>query len=222
MSTTNLTINPPEYSGMYETGDLIVGSYREDGSKISNGQLYGNTEEISKLTKKIISAGINSGAVVSSQPLSKPVRGKNKVKNETKTPEKPKSQPKTLSEKQAAVDEIYTTHINNLQNKSLPIIHYTTNNANSASPLHTFAVICVNAFGKIKIKVIDYLEDDLSVILVFENEEAITFEPKIGEYLSLSKNKDHSQHVMYTGFKHTWIDNTKRLLVFIKSEESEK
>jgi hypothetical protein len=185
-------------NSIYRTGDLVIGS--SDPSK----SVYSSTgQKLSESGVSIFGSPEDLEgqykAIVRSATMSGgtkiPISGLKKAK-------KPKNSARTTE---------FQQNWPNLQAEPTPPV-----------PVKLKTIQFENDFGKIKAKVEQILNHDQAYMLVFSDEDAVVFEPKVGEHLVL--HTDHgAETVYYPGVTFNWPQDTKKLMILFKvPEESQE
>jgi len=76
-----------------------------------------------------------------------------------------------------------------------------------------------NDFGKMKLRVVAVLEQELAFALVFENEEDMVFEPKVGEYLTFYDENRQKHTVYYPGVTFDWTNSQEKVMILFRVNE---
>jgi len=203
--------DPTELSRVYMTGDYVVGSFTENGTKVRKGRATGAREEVMSLAQKIAQHALGAGEgqlakVREPDSPKKDKKGKKPIKGErVKQP--------TL--KVDSFDDDEQTSVNEAMAATM------ATPKRIEKDYKTLSVVFSNKLGKIKVKVIDIFEEETSICLVFESEDDVVFEPQQGEVLEIVLYGNRKQNVMYPGFLYTWMDKTKKLMVLVKTDETE-
>jgi hypothetical protein len=84
-------------------------------------------------------------------------------------------------------------------------------------PERTYSVVQFeNDFGKIKSKVENIIEHELAFMLVYSDEDAMVFEPKVGELLAIHTPDKQRIEVYYPGVTFDSPDSTKKFMILFK------
>lgn len=187
-------------SGMFKTGDLVIGSsdpsksvYKATGARVNSSgvSIYGSPEDLLEKEKELTASLVrNGGKKIASSPT------KGAKKKETK---KAKSWPPCNNYMTAEYRE-----------ESAPVV---------AQEEKSVSVQFENSFGKMKAKVLSLVEHEQAFMLVFKNEDSVVFEPKIGETLSLYNQYKERYDVYYPGVTFDWPDSEKKLMILFKVPE---
>ena len=73
--------------------------------------------------------------------------------------------------------------------------------------------------GKVKSKVTAVLQDDVSLLLVYEDSDAISYIPEKGNTLTIITPDDKEVEVMFLGSQIEWYEDRQQILIFIKVKE---
>lgn len=181
-----------------QAGDYVIGSYTENGTKKKEGRFEGNKEDVAALITKMEEHSKQKGS-----PLIVPGVKKKKVKAKAKRPVSDKEPETTSFFEEPEEEEIAAV-------------------VAEPEPAKQFVTFS-NAFGRIRVKVIDVLDsEDFGLAVIFANEEDLTFIPKQGETLEFIDFNDKSYNVYFPGLVFTWTDGLKKVMVLVKSvDESE-
>jgi len=80
----------------------------------------------------------------------------------------------------------------------------------------TFNVVFSIPSGKIKSSVDAVLEDQQAIMLVYPNEDSISYEPETGSKFTLITPDKREHRVMALGLKFEWYNSRQQILVFMK------
>lgn len=194
----------------YRVGDIIVGSsdpnksvYSATGQKIAQGgvEVFGNPKDIKQISEDLTRSMMRHGGEVL------PVKQDKSKKTISRKGIKKKSN----SSFSASIDrEIRYTpsyvEIEAEQIKEVPVV--------------LEIVQFENSFGNIKAKVEHLVESELAFMLIFTDEDAMVFEPRIGETLVLRKADRQKHEVYYPGVTFDMPDTSKKLMILFKVPES--
>lgn len=194
----------------FQTGDLVVGShdpnksvYSATGTKIipQGVTIYGNPEELEARAEELTSMVLRHGGkqMVSSQkkPIEKALKGKSKTK-----------QSQSLSKQMQSFSEIgqYSAYV-----RPEPV---------QEEPKKLLSLHFENSFGNIRAKVEHVVENNLAFMLIFTDEDAMVFEPRIGETLVLRTHNKERHEVYYPGVTFDLPETDKKLMVLFKVPEA--
>lgn len=184
---------------MFKTGDIVVGSrdpsksvYSVTGARIIKDgvSLYGTDSELADQQKELLSSITrNGGKMLNNSTGNKTV----KVKKKNLT-----------SNKQSAVvyeriEKPYET------SKHEEVKQYT--------------VQFENDFGRMKARVEQMIEHPQAYMLVFKDEDAVVFEPKVGETLLFHTTNREQVSVYYPGVTFDSPDSSKKFMILFKVPE---
>lgn len=180
-----------------QTGDVIVGIndpsksvYSAHGKKIiaEGVSLVGSAEDITRLQSKIKHMAEQTGKQLDENKKLKKRTTKN-VKAESKY-----FQPHYEIE----TPETILPQINQI--------------------LSSVYIYFENSFGRIRCSVENVTEHAQAFMLVFSNEDDIVFEPKTGETLEFTWNRD-KYTVYYPGVIFDWTDGVKKIMILFKAPQ---
>ena len=190
-------------SGIFKTGDLVIGSsdpgksvYSATGSKIINNgvSIYGNTEELEAQGTELTNSALRSGG--------KLLRTTNQTdsKSSKKAAKKNKAKPVTMS--------MYLESTQPQQYKPP-----------QEAETREYSIQFENSFGKMKAKVEHLVQHDLAYLLIFKDEDSVVFEPKVGETLVLHTPERERVEVYYPGVTFDSPVNSKKFMILFKVPE---
>ena len=194
-------------SGIFQPGDIVIGTsdptksvYSATGEKlIKDGvSIYGDSRTLEAQSRELIQSVIRSGG----KPLNATaaVQGKSTTRKMTKNKQTSFPSNEIVSRYPIAFPE-----------------------ETKAPPVKLISVQFENDFGKMKAKVIDLIEHELAFMLVFENEDSMVFEPKVGELLALHTADKRRHEVYYPGVTFDSSTNSNKFMILFKvpAEEQE-
>ena len=200
----------------------IVGKYDQDGRRKLGGALVEGSPEAGRLTKLLVkSMSTRGGELMPGFIMT--ADGPRKVAN------LPKPAPilkqavvkgKKGKKKVETATEDYIQTITDTVTQPEPV-QYQGNMEPVKEKAETFPVVFVVESGTIKTSTEAILEDDLGLILVYGNEDAISYVPKRGGHLTLILPGKREVSVMYLGIQLRWYDSEQQLLIFVKTKPSE-
>lgn len=79
-----------------------------------------------------------------------------------------------------------------------------------------------NDFGRMKAKIEDFVDHELAYMLVFSDEDAMVFEPKVGEKLILHTPSRQRVDVYYPGVTFDSPDSSKKFMILFKLPDEEE
>ncbi len=193
-------------------GDVVVGTsdpsksvYDSNGRKIREGVAFvGSEKDVEELRESIIRSAAAAGGKIS--PLKKTgKKAKKPVKN------------KTLSGRAYPTEPTYVP-LNEPEPIQPPSMWEGSQEENIPVELET--VSFENDFGKIRAKVETVIEHEMAFLLLFSNEDDITFEPKVGETLQFIRRSGYRFEVYYPGVIFSWTDGVKKAMILFKTDNS--
>jgi len=206
-------------SSMYRVGDIVIGSsdpsksvYSITGTKINPDgvSLYGSDADLTARAKDLARSAVMAGGI----PLPVSPRG-----NSNEQPKKQKKKTAKSGNKQAAFSP--ESYVSSLSHEHGVGVY----DSNAVTPQDTAyvrpqsTVQFENDFGKIKSKVETIIEHDLAFMFVYSDEDAVVFEPKIGELLAVHMPDKRRIEVYYPGVTFDSPDNTKKFMILFKVPE---
>ena len=195
-------------SGMFRPGDVVIGSpdptksvYSATGEKLINDgvSIYGDKRILESQSKELMQSAIRSGG--------KPLSVNAATKGKPTTRKMVKNKGKSFSEEMKNI--YFELQKAGVEEAPTPIVKLVT-------------VQFENAFGKIKAKVMSLIEHDLAFMLVFENEDSMVFEPKIGEQLALHTQDKRRYDVYYPGVTFDSSNNSNKFMILFKVPEEDQ
>jgi hypothetical protein len=190
----------------FNIGDVIVGSadpsksvYSATGSKlIPNGvRVYGDEEVVKTRQKEFFKMAQNHGGVLLNSSSAKPTVNNGKFKKAKKV------QPKPI------IPHYMEDEFEEVQEEISP----------KPAPKNYITVQFENSFGKMKAKVLHVIEHEQAYLLIFENEDAVVFEPKTGETLTFHTPHQKNQTVYYPGVTFNSPQGAEKFMILFKSIE---
>jgi len=198
MSTNN------QNQSHFKPGDLVIGSgdpsksvYSSTGVKLDQHgvSVYGNESDIKAQQKQVEDAALRGGGKLIKTTASVKTRV-NKKKNSHRN-----------SEVTSPASLLFSDFEEKITHES-PI----------AAKLET--IIFENSFGKIKSKVSHVVDHPQAVMLIFADEDAVVFEPKVGEMLTLYRDSSfHPEQVYYPGVTFNSPDCPRKFMILFKVPE---
>lgn len=197
-------------TGIFKTGDLVIGSsdpsksvYSATGQKIASEgvSVYGSESALKEQRTEFVTSVMRNGGV----PLKNSTTQLGKAaKKKAKT--KPVQNSKITIEEYLNIDEEdYTAETKKTTEVRLETVQFE------------------NSFGKIKAKVEHIVEHEQAFMLVFTDEDAVVFEPKMGETLLLHTPSRYGvSSVYYPGVTFNSPDSSKKLMILFKVQEEEQ
>lgn len=196
-------------SGIFQPGDIVIGTpdpnksvYSATGEKlIKDGvSIYGDSRTLETQSRELIQSVLRSGG--------KPLNASSAVQGKSTTRKMTKNKSNSFANGSSA---------------GYPTYPMAVTEEVKAPPVKLISVQFENDFGKMKAKVIDLIEHDLAFMLVFENEDSVVFEPKVGELLALHTADKRRHEVYYPGVTFDSSTNTNKFMILFKvpAEEQE-
>jgi hypothetical protein len=205
-------------NSMYRVGDIVIGSsdpsksvYSITGTKVNpeGVSLFGSDEALTARAKDLARSAVMAGGI----PL--PVNQGDSKNNQTKKAKKKL----TKTNKTAPFSiESYVSNVSH-EHEIGNYVNYTPpySAPYTPEPERTYSVVQFeNDFGKIKSKVENIVEHELAFMLVYSDEDAMVFEPKVGELLAIHTPDKQRIEVYYPGVTFDSPDNTKKFMILFK------
>lgn len=195
-------------SSMYRVGDIVIGSadpsksvYSASGTKINPDgvSLFGGDKELTARARDLARSAVMAGGV----PLA--------INKDGEQPKKSKK--KSIKQATFSMDNYMASVTHEMGHRQVAT---ETTDLEQPSLKPQVTVQFENDFGKIKAKVENIIEHDLAFLLVYSNEDAVVFEPKIGELLALHTPDKRRLDVYYPGVTFDSPDNIKKFMILFK------
>lgn len=190
--------------GHFKSGDLVIGSsdpsksvYSATGVKLDQHgvSVFGNEADIKAQQKQFEDTAIRGGGKLIKTAASVKTRV-NKKKNSRRN-----------SEVIGSANLLFCDFEEEITHESSPTIRLET-------------IIFENSFGKIKSKVSHVVDHPQAIMLIFANEDAVVFEPKVGEMLTLYRDSSfHPEQVYYPGVTFNSPDCPRKFMILFKVPE---
>jgi hypothetical protein len=213
-------------------GDYIVGKYNDDGKKISPGKYVGSKTEVEALRAKYAQHASKRGEplIVDAEPKKK-LRKKRVPKMVT-----PKKVDYTVQEEseyvttdlepmnlfEEATEAIHEEEINlaAIRQLSNDEEHWVPATGSASKGVEKKKVLFMHDFGTNRVKVLDIISaGETGVMLVFENDDDVSYIPKVGQTLSLVDPDGLEIPVYYPGLLFDWTDGVKKVMILVKLHE---
>lgn len=189
-------------ANLLTTGDLVIGSSNPDKSVYSpggsrlNGEgvfIHGDAKDIEARQQMILKSALGQGGELVEE---KPTKGKK---------QRSKKVPNIQRVSRAPYEDVYNPDFEEIPEPEPEVILQT--------------VQFENGFGRIKSKVEHIVDQETALMLVFTNEDAVVFEPKVGEKLALHLPDRSQVEVYYPGVKFNYPGTDKELMILFKVPE---
>lgn len=187
-------------SGMFKTGDIVVGSrdpsksvYSVTGARIIKDgvSLYGTDSELADQQKELLSSITRNGGKM---------LGNMNSNKTTKIKKKNFAKPKQAMQTYSQPDEM---------SYAFP----------KKEEVREYVVQFENDFGTIKARVEQLIEHSQAYMLVFKDEDAVVFEPKVGETLIFYTIAREQVNVYYPGVTFDSPDSSRKFMILFKVPE---
>lgn len=212
---------------------FVVGKYDEYGHRRVSGETAGGTAEGERLKKLIQNSMQTRGGnlmpgfvmtTVGAMRKSDYLRLTNQAPEQTQQTE---SQPTKTTRKKTktaaptimAVKQEPVLHVPTVQ-EMLDIPRPSLQAPQTASQM-TFPVVFSIESGTIRSSADSVLESEMAIVLVYRNQDAISYTPQQGSKLNLILPENRKVPVMYLGMQFQWYNTDQQLLIFIKQEAPE-
>ena len=212
-------------TGFFQPGDYVVPQYNESGAKTVKGQVLGDNTEIMNMAAIIAEHANMEGGT----PLMLPAKALEAPRSESKAVAKPKevkakkNAPRAIQE--AAKPQPFKLKVDGMPAalEPQPVVDLLLSSSSlkpTAPSTPPIEVVFSVPAGRIKVNASAILDSNNALILVFKDEGEIRYEPAPGSEVELIIG-NRVERTMYPGFKFSWVDGVKSLMVFVKLAESE-
>lgn len=215
-------------TGLYSAGDYVVPRYGDGGRKEVPGQVLGDTQDIMGLAQKMITHAMMGGAELLPTNPSASVAVKKKGRKPTNSAVT--YEPVVANEAVVPilrtdgfdpnVVKMGSTAPAPVDNTILQPCLPPTLRAQDPLPDPSIEVVFSTQLGKIRLNAVAVLDSTSALTLVFANESEIRYEPAPGTNVQLIVS-GKVEDTMYPGFKFTWVDDKKVLMVFVKLSDED-
>ena len=213
----------PLNSGMsVPSKSFIVGRYDEYGHRTSPGEFLGTESAANKYKRQLLDSMRNHGRVMPGYVLTDqgPLKQTALVKPIVSKPDKKTPKASQSLKKQAHAEPVYET-----VTRPEPVVIQEDKYADaepSKAKRAGFNIAFSIESGKIKSTVDAVLETNEALMLVFKDDDAVSYEPEKGSQLIIITPDKRKISVMYLGVKFAWHDTRQQLLVFMKTDVEEE
>ena len=232
-----------------KTGDKIVGKYNHAGSLLRDGAFIGSKDEVDKLRQMYSDHANREGTPIeigraapeAEVVVPEPKKRRGPRKKEAEVVLAPQAARRVVP---ALPPAHYTTDVPTVEVGDLAPLRqpYTEppqgiasgipNNLPGLESIQPFIapiplrplknVFFNNSFGSIKVKVLEIIDNHQGgLMLVFPNEDALTFYPKVNEFLELVLPDHETVHVLYSGLTFPWTDGVQQVMILMKADDYE-
>lgn len=182
--------------------DYVVGSYSTMGAVIEDGTPLIDANKAKKLREATARSAATNGGTLLLPEINKQ-KGKKRTKQPKPVPDFELPEYTYKVPKPTIIDEAPVINLNIVDNKP---------------KVNKKKITFSNDFGQIKSYVEDVLDSDVAIALVYKDEEAVNFIPKITETLSLQIENNDPINVYYPGALFTWTDQIKNIIILFKKD----
>jgi hypothetical protein len=179
----------------YKPGDYVVGRYSENGAKIKDGKLVGDSDEVAELKSMLSDHAKRTGG----QPLKSEVVPAKKVAKKKAKPSNIIPMPTMGFDEEPPFE---------------PEPDYKPTIKKSKKQISF-----LSQMGKIKMTIEDIIECEMAFCIIFSEEDDIIFSPKSGETLTMITPEGNEHQVYFSNTVFTWVDGTKQLMVLFKIDD---
>jgi hypothetical protein len=204
------------YKEMLDTGTLVAGHYNHLGQLVTDPdsaaapKVAGESDDVIRLQNKYKQMILASGGELHPQLLPQAPKKKRGPKPKNKSVVKVRDVTKTID------PEYHKPYIDSAEDEEIPV----TPPKNSI--VYQQKVTFQNGLGKIKVEVEDVIiKDNVGLMLVFTNEDKVTFEPKTGENIEFSIDGDEFMTLFYPGTLFSY-HNKQIMVLFIVPDSIEE
>jgi len=200
-----------DFSDFLMTGDLIAGRYNPNNwAPLELSKIAGSTEETSSLFQKYNSAFATVPGV---QQIEQKAKSSKK-----KTVKKEKSNLPTVNTNKSIDPEILSYYKEEEEQEDIDAP--STLIKNNSSPVVQTKITFQNQFGMIRLDAEQVLYSTMGILVIFSNEDKLSFIPKVGDTLEFSDNGIDFISVLYPG---TLFElGIKKIMVLFKAESNEE
>ena len=218
-------VNPLQSGVAVPAKSFIVGKYDDEGRRKVAGALVEGSPEAARLTKLLVKSMSTRGGelmpgyiMTNNGPMKATKLPQTNIPKPTTTKIVEISKPKKGRKKKDT-----TTTENYLQTvtesiQPIPESTYEIAGEPEIVKTETYPVTFVVESGKIKTSTVAILEDDLGLMLVYENEDSISYVPNRGGHLTLILPGKREISVMFLGIQLRWYNTNEQLLLFVKTK----
>lgn len=207
-------------SDYYQAGDYVVAKYTDSGHKQAKGKVYGDRSDVMTMAERIAKHALSEGeAQLATIPEKKT---ESKATKPVKGAKKKATKVERVAQPILKVDSFDNEQSTDFDPQDAIKATMATPKLVKEEQLRMLNVVFSNKLGRIKVKVIDVMDEETSIALVFKDDNDLTFEPQRGEVLDVILPSEERYSVMYPGFLYTWIDKTKKVMILVKAQTEEE
>ena len=200
-------------SGFYQAGDYVVPEYGEQGNKTAPGQVIGSASEVMDMSKRMAQHALMQGA----SPLPIAIQDMPPAR---KGPKAKAAKPEKVKKSQTAQERLDTVvpllRVDGLSMaEPKPQVNLLLSSSPQAPASSPIEVVFSTQLGRIKVNASAVLDSNNALVIVFSDEGEIRYEPAPGSEVQLLIG-GRVENTMYPGFKFSWVDDKRKLMVFVK------
>lgn len=189
------------YHEFLQTGDVVPGTYSEDGRRLTSGATPDDAATIQRKRDLMASSATRGGGSILEI----------KTKKRGKAPKPLKAAKRNVVARNGDAAPLSPTIT-----QAEVDLEQTTISPITAGPT---IVYLHNKLGKIKMKVEAVLENDMAYCLVFAHEDDVIITPNAGETLTFIDEHGDGHSVYYANTTFNWTDGCKQLMILFKRDE---
>jgi|GEM_PF-5295339 len=206
-----------------EPGTYIVGKYDEFGHQRKSSEPADHPSDAARIRKLLVESMTTRGGRLLpgfTMTANGPVKINNLPIIAPTTPSQAKPAVARQTKKKAA--SIKLNDLPALTDPEPPMFQriYEPDITEPKKATRNFPIIFKIESGNIRSSVDAILEDDLAIMLVYSDSEAISYEPARGSELTLILPDKRKVDVMYSSIKFRWYMTSQECLIFIKAKNS--
>lgn len=233
MERRDLQLEESSPTGLVKDGTYVCPKYDKFGKKTQSGEFIGSRGKIDKMALAIAKHSAAHGeqlpALIPSDPFVKQVAVKGKSLRVTDRTSKVGKQPAQVPQPKLQADITFTEeettgNISYKLPKYKSLEQLLVPKAPPVIPIEVetgIDIVFQVASAKMKLTVCGLMEEKTSLCLVFKNDKELRFIPETGSELNLLIS-NRVLKVYYPGTLFTWIDDEKKIMMLIKTDENDQ
>ena len=194
-----------DYTDFLDTGDLVAGRYNKLGAPSEAPKVAGTEVELNVLKNKISSLFLSSGAEQIHVP-SKTVAKQKKGKKTTTVPTLP-----TVNTSKA-IDPEFQKYYDEPSEEVVETMQQAY-----VAPVTQKKIVFQNEFGSIRMEAEEVLYSNLGILIIFSNDDKLTFVPKPGQTIDFSEDGSTYTSVVFIDSLFTFGE--KKIMVLFKNQQ---
>jgi len=216
-------ISPMQSSLGVPTRSFVVGRYDEYGRRTSSGEFVGGSQAGEQHRSKLMQSMRNNGKLMPGYVLSE--RGPVKVSKTVAA-----APIVTKKGKQTKKTKVKTAEVQEVPEVETPTTNFILSEPSSELVMEPetpkaarkgFNIAFAIESGKIKSIADAILETPEALLVVYRDEDAVSYIPEKGSILTIIAPDKREIEVMYLGLQFEWYDSRQQLLVFMKTNIEE-